>query len=345
MERYRRDFFISRIDAGYLRWRVNDDLTLRINPPTKDLIYESNEVYIELYSDIEFDDMLDEAEAVQFMMGGGVWSDKMQQDLDKLPDNIETLKLELFEAMYKKGTQKKLRKYINVSKKEQERLSGIKHSWDHYTKHGLASFARWQYILNKSVKYQDGSDYDWKHINTLTALSYYQSQFIPEDTIRELSHTEPWSNMWEVRKLNSHIFDGNITMDQMRLASWSNMYDTVAQSPECPPRFVLEDHDMMDGWLISQRKERDKDQKKHEIEGRLTNEKISSSDEVFIKVKEHDKPEDIMSLNTPHAQAIVASRLKEVAKKGHVGILDFADMKQRLRTAVTQKSIATQKGT
>ncbi len=53
----------------------------------------------------------------------------------------------------------------------------------------------------------------------------------------------------------------------------------------------------------------------------------------------------IMSLNTPHAQAIVASRLKEVAKKGHVGILDFADMKQRLRTAVTQKSIATQKGT
>jgi len=345
MDRYQRDFFISRIDAGYLRWTVNNKLTLKIAPPTKDIIYESNEEYIKVYNDIEFEDLMTEEESLALMISSGVWTSKMEADLEKLPENIDILKVELYEAMYKKGVQKKLRKYLAVSKAEQNKLNGIKHSWDHYTKHGLASFARWQYVLENTVMYTDNTPYNWEHINTLTALSHYQSEFISEDIIRELAHTEPWSNIWQVRKLNSRVFDGEITTDQMRLASWSSMYDSVSQYPDCPPKSVLDDDDMMDGWLISQRKDKEKESKRHEVETKLSsNERISGAEEVFLPVNIHGEAKEIMDLNNPHGQMVVATRLKQVAEKGRVGLMEFSDMKQKLRMAFNQKGIDSMKG-
>ena len=44
------------------------------------------------------------------------------------------------------------------------------------------------------------------------------------------------------------------------MVSFSRMYDGAYGSPECPPDKVIEDDDMFDGWLIDQRRTREKEQ-------------------------------------------------------------------------------------
>lgn len=72
------------------------------------------------------------------------------------------------------------------------------------------------------------------------------------------------------------------------------MYDSIAESPESPSDEIILDDDMLDGWLIIQRRERELRTKQKAAEDVISNEKIANSDEVFIVAKSE---EDIQKLN------------------------------------------------
>ena len=54
MEHYEREFFISRIDAGYIKYKCRDDRVLRINAPSTDVVYTAHEIYMDTLMKAQF---------------------------------------------------------------------------------------------------------------------------------------------------------------------------------------------------------------------------------------------------------------------------------------------------
>ena len=88
------------------------------------------------------------------------------------------------------------------------------------------------------------------------------------------------------------------------------MYDSIAESPESPSDEIILDDDMLDGWLIIQRRERELRTKQKAAEDIIGNEKIANSDEVYIVAKSEEDISNINELNDPQAKAIKHAREK-----------------------------------
>lgn len=86
------------------------------------------------------------------------------------------------------------------------------------------------------------------------------------------------------------------------------MYDSISESPDAPSDEIILDDDMLDGWLIIQRKERELRTKQKAAEDIIANEKIANSDEVYIVAKSEEDIDKINELNDPQAKAIKTAR-------------------------------------
>lgn len=329
MELHEREYYVSRIDAGYIRFRSGNTI-LRIYAPKKDVFYESQEVYLDTLEEAKFNGVMTREESQYLLEDCGVWTDSMQNEFEIAPKNIEELKVQLYELAHKAKEQKKVKQYLIATKETYEDLLSYKHSWDYLTAEGIASFSRWQYIIENSVYTQNNQKYKWGEMSVLDVMQYYNSQVLSEEIIRELSREEPWAGIWVIRKKNCHIFDEPMSIEQRAIILWSNMYDNIHESPECPHSSILKDDDMLDGWLILQRRKREKDQHKSWIDEKLSNNKIRNSEEVFIQVEDQNSANVVHSVNSDFGNAVRVGRLKKVSEEGQVRFSDFADVKQKI---------------
>lgn len=336
MQPYLRDFFVSRICSGHLRYSKND-LVLKIKAPTESVTYEACEEYIRAYEEAKNAGLLTEDEVIVPLVEAGIWNDKMSEDFDKLPKIIEDTKVTLLGYVFKPIEQKKTREILNRCKDEYNRLLRIKHSWDYTTCEGTASLVKWQYLIEHSTFNYDDTPYNWQDTSPAEILAYYQENTLSESIIRELVRNEPWGSVWSIKKKNGKIFDEPMTQEQKTIIMWSLTYDIVHESPECPQDEVIDDDDMLDGWFIEQRRKRQKDKSKGYAESMITNRKIARADEILVVAKSKKEIDNIHSLNDFKGDLIRKRRLKQVERDGEVPIMKFKDMQDRLRMEVTNK--------
>ena len=165
-----------------------------------------------------------------------------------------------------------------------------------------------------------------------------------EKDIRDLVRNDPWSTLWTIRKNSGLIFNDPMTVEQQALIVWSNIYDNIAESPEYPHITIVNDDDMLDGWLIIQREKREKEQKQKRGQEFTNNPKSSGAHEVYIPAQTSEDAMEIDALNKSYGHAVKAARLKQVEKEGRVPLMKFSDMQQRLRIETTKKLSQTMKG-
>ncbi len=343
MEHYEREFLVSRIDAGYIRFR-RKDLVLHIKAPSKSIYYEAQEIYKDVLDRTYDEGIMSSMDAQIHLAERGLWTETMDNDLKLLPKNIDKLKVELYNAAYKSINRKKIREYLRVHRSEQTRLFELLHCWDHITCEGIASHARWQFIIANSVTLPDGDKYDWSEVNITTVMHFFNSQALTETDIRDLVRNEPWVTIWSVRKKHGDIFQEPVTTEQKAMIVWSSIYDNIGESPDCPHTSIVEDDDMLDGWLILQREKREKEQKQKRGEEFTNNPKISGAQEVYIPAQTIQDSQEINDLNEGYGLAIKKSRLSQVEREGVVPLMKFGDIKRRLQIEATQKLSRTMKG-
>lgn len=336
MKLYEREFLVARIDAGYLRFKDREENVLRIYPPDKHVYYESQEVFMEAREKALYEGLMSEEEIFWLLQDEGVWTEKMAQEYKDLPKNIESLKIQIYEAAFKSKQRKKLREYLKLSKEEYERLHGIRHSWDYLSAEGVASFSRWLHIIGNSVYNTDGTKYDWENDSVTRVMQFFHSQSLTEEVVRELSREDPWASTWSMRKRSGVIFEEPYTIEQKSLAMWSSMYENIRESPECPHDTIIKDDDMIDGWLLLQKKKREGQQMKSRAEEYAGSDKVKNSDEVFIPVESIEDAELVDSMNNGLGQAIKIARERKVRKEGEVKFQDFGDVKRRVQTEAVQ---------
>jgi hypothetical protein len=159
----------------------------------------------------------------------------------------------------------------------------------------------------------------------------YSSQIIDEDKIRELSRKDPWTNIWNCAKSEIGVFGipaSSLSDEQRMIISWSRIYDSIHESPDCPADEVMQDDDLLDGWLIFQHKKREKEKK----EQYANNKAAQKGDEVYLFADNQQDAEKIYAMNTGDSKAIIKNRQKQIdkSKKG-VSVEHTLDAQLELR--------------
>ena len=183
---------------------------------------------------------------------------------------------------------------------------------------------------------KDGSPCDWSRFNITDVLTHYHESKLEESQIRELSRTEPFRTLWHSSGKKSPFkrtgFD--ITSDQKSLIMWSGLYDNIADSPDCPSDDVIKDNDLLDGWLIKQRKEREQQKRDKEAE-----KYDMDADEVFIPAHTNEDISNIQDLNDPTTKAIARSRHQQISEQESVDHANLRDVKRDLMMQANEQQI------
>ena len=328
MKFHEREFFVARIMSGRLKYEKNG-LTLFINPSTVEQNYEAQEVFKNTYEKALSEGIMTEEECLLMLVEQGLWNDEDQESMDGLEKDIEQLKIEIYEAFFNEFTRDAARDLLKKASKKLSELHERRHFYDFVNCQGVATYARFYWIIENTTKHADGSECNWEEISSQDILMHYQASIISESQYRELARTEPWRTIWSTGKANGRLFDKSgieLTLEQRTLMAWSGLYDSVGESHESPPDKVIEDDDALDGWLLVQKRDRERDKAKSQAESKMS-EKTMNADEVYL----FGDREAVAALDTPESKFTRAQRMKQLEESGGKGVRHdkFEDMVQQ----------------
>jgi hypothetical protein len=350
MDQTYKEEIVARIVAGYMRCTVEGCVYV-IKKPSLEDIYISHLIakeYKEECGGVTEDYILD------FMMEHEIWTPDDQQTLDTCIKNIDELKVQLYNAMYKSNEKQRIKLYIKATKDEMQKLMVKRNLYNFATNTGAASLLRSRYLIAMSLYYKNGQRcFDEETFWSADAylldqiVDIYYSSRLAEEQFRELARTEPWRSIWNNRKSEGSLFgipSTELNDEQRVLVSWSTLYDNVYEHSECPPDDVIGDDDTLDGWLIIQRRKRQSDDERNKAENLVSNEQIKNSGEVFIPVDTMEDAKKIDSLNDTHARMVKRQRLATVRKRGVVHEAAMPDSMQEIQQEITKKFLEKNKG-
>ena len=340
MKHHEREFFISRIRSSKLRIKY-EDLILYIIPPTFDILSDSCEIYNEFYQQSYIDGVMDEDENNQWMLENGLWSYSEEEKIKVIQKDIEKLKVEIYNARNNERLAQTIRAYIRAAEKQLNQLHNKKHIYYSNTCEGIASSEKAIHIVKNST-YKNNELYDFSDVSLSYIMDEYNASILSEKECRELARNEPWKSMWIIKdKAGIKLFDNppntDLTYNQKNIVIWSQMYDNIQESLDCPSKNVIDDDDMLDGWFIIQGKKRDKEKADREFEESVKSDKIKNSSEVFMMASNDKDVDRVDSMNNIHGNMIKKQRSNLIKAKGSVEQQHFADEQLRLRSQATNQ--------
>lgn len=334
---------LYRILSGNVRFELNGTIYV-VKTPSITLLQKANHLYSKtLYQESFNDSWLKQYEINGLLLRNELITLDQEKRLENLHEQIENVKVSMYENALNSAEVSKLKTKIEILKKQSSIMFYNQHMLDYITAEGYAGMVKNQYIASHTLYYEDDTrvftdEVDFQlleavmhEINMLT-LSYAQ--------IREFSRTEPWKAYWSAQKdLVFGIPAAQWNDDQRLTVSCSRMYDSISEHSECPSDKIIDDDDMLDGWMIVMRRNNERNRKQEEIE-KLLGDKLKSASDVFLPVSkpgQYDgvdpafvpktfEKEDIESMNDPLGTKIKQQRAAVIAKHGEINDADLPDI-------------------
>jgi hypothetical protein len=208
------------------------------------------------------------------------------------------------------------------------------------TLEGYASSIKNEYILcnclydnnNKKV-FKFNSNNSYILFNSLVNTS--NDKIITVEQLRAIARSGLWRSMWNCDKKNPFGVKGGayLSDDQRGLINFSIMYDSVYDHTDCPEDFVIEDDDMLDGWILYQKEKIKKDKTKE-----AATKVHKNAQEVFIMANNQEDLERVSDLNDDYSKSIIDSRIRSVQQHGEVQEFDLPDVKADIDNQLRQKA-------
>lgn len=123
--------------------------------------------------------------------------------------------------------------------------------------------------------------------------------------------------------------------EQRMLISWSQLYDSVYEHNECPPDFVIDYDDALDGWLLLQKDKRDREVNRRNFE--KNNPKIANASEIFKKVNSWEELKIVENMNDNIAKAQKKMRMGYLKEKGEVHEQHMPDTRKEIMMLYNRK--------
>lgn len=316
MEFFDREFLISQILSGELLWGG-----YTIYPPSLSIIHKSNLVYKKTYEKSVNAGLLFQEELSENCVQKGLIQEEDLIFLENAQKEVENFQRELYINRKSSEEVKKLKKYIELNRTRQSKILDIIQKNNIYTVEGYSNFCKVDYLIRETT-FKKNKKCKFKKENINSAISFYIKNTILPSTIRSLSHSLPWSNMWAAFKVNGVVFPQGCqtTVQQQLLLMWSSMYDSIREAYEPPESFVIEDDDMLDGWMILQNSDKKNDKMS----------KLSQAQEQYILANNIEEAREIENRNSPNAKRIKKQRENALVEKGTIKYSELPDVKMKL---------------
>lgn len=318
--------------------------------------YAAEIYYQELLTEYnELDSLQSPLQLSAFLAKFGYWSDTKEQALNKLKNDIEDLKVKAFECFFRSNEKTAAKKMIDVARTKMEDLFEQKHRFDALTPHGAATIAKNKYLIATSIYKEDNTPLFGNNIQTFLNSTFpYLDNIIIEinrqnasnEEIRAIARSESWRKYW-CAKDSDNVFGKpaiELTDEQLNLISWTRLYDNVYQHPDCPSEEILDDDDCLDGFLIADKRKRDKEKGIMAASDQITNPKIAGAAEVFLVAETPEDAMKIHNLNDEGAKRTISTRNKLIDKEGVISDQDLPDIKQKRQLAINQKAFQLTSG-
>ena len=342
MDEGRRNFLAHQIISG-LRFITIDGIRYKLIAPSKELRLLAEHVYQETLHSLRFDNLITKEKADLFLLGLGIWGPNDDIELKKLEKYLDDQKVALYKALHDSIRQDRTRRSIKSINKAIHKAYTKKHSLEYMTLNYHALLTKNKFIVAMCLRDQKNNPiYDeenFEHSDSTILeeaidLIYNNGTTIAE--LRELARNDPFRAIWNLGKESCMgSSSSEWTDDQKGLMTFAKMYDNAYQSMECPSDDVFEDDDMFDGWMIDQKRKREKDQKQKQVD-ELKN-IPAGAQEVFVFAPTEDDAKKVYDLNDPTSRMKVKQRQKTIKERGIVKATDLLDTQMDLRNQQMQE--------
>jgi hypothetical protein len=349
MEQFQREFFVYRLTSNYQRFKRGSTV-LKIITPTPNILYEGQETYLETLETAREYNIATDEDIDKLLRERELWSDYDEDQLvNVLPKHIEYWKVEIFNRFGISKERKQLELHLDAARTGLQALFARKHSFDHFTQHGLATFARWQKLVELSTFNMDDTPYDWSEVGINDVLEFISKNTMNEEIIRDVARNEPWKSIWMAGKRTGNLFGKpsvSLSDEQRRIVNWSGLYDNVSEYPDCPVDEIIAHDDAFDGWLILKNREREKTQREESFKKKHSS--TMDAPEVGIVMSDEDREnpqkfrETVYGMNDPTSRMIVNNRFNTINRLGECKDTDFADVQRDINKGLRQ--VTSRKG-
>lgn len=342
------EILLHRILSGHLIFYYKQE-KYELRKISNILRYEADLLYQKIISDEKYTDWIREENIDNTLINLGLWTKDTINIITKLEKSMDNLKVELFENFINTTNQNKIRNSLNNTRQTVNKIRNIKTEFCANTLEGYAASIKNEYIIcnslfknNKQIFNYDNPDSDASSLSYFNELVNEINKYnISIEQFRKLARHYTWRSYWNIK--NNPIFPGTIsewTDDQRSLISFSQMYDSVYEHPECPHDKVIDDDDMLDGWMIVQRRKVEKAKKQANVDS--INPNLKNAGEVFLFGQKPEEIEDILSLNSKESLYRIKEKIQSINQSGSVEDSKLPDVRRQIM-ADTQTIINNRK--
>lgn len=323
---------IYRILSGKIIFYYNNKNYI-LTFPKPILKYKANLIYESIINDEKYNEWIRLENLERYMQHIGVWEPEMTLFMKRSEKEIENLKISLYNNRLNARLTNKTRLQLSNIRSRLNQLHTIKQTYFTQTLEGYAESIKNEFIIVNTVFYKGKKVFD-KFKSFKNSLNEFNNIVAAIDKhalgvsdYRTIAKSDLWRSFWNVGKNN--IFKNSVsewTEEQLTLVSYSMMYDSVYEHPEKPSDNIINDDDMLDGWMIIQRKNMEKSKKQDEI--LKTNNKLGKAQEVFIFTDSEEGIQEIMSMNSDEALINMAEREYTINKNETIDHSQLPDIKK-----------------
>jgi len=298
--------------------------------------YEAEILYNNIMNDEKYSDWIREENVTNIMINLGLWTKETDKIIKQLEKRIETSKVELFENFMRPDNQKRIKRNLESFRDQLNKITSKKTDFSANTLEGYASSIKNEYMIcqnlyKNSKRVFNDNDSDSHSYSQFNELVFEINKYtISINDFKKISRHYIWKSYWNAHK-NNPIFPGPIsewTDDQRSLVSFSQMYDSIYEHPESPPEGVIEDDDMLDGWMIVQKRKVEKAKKQQTVDE--LNPNLKNAGEVFLFGKNTNEIEDILSLNSKESMHRMKEKISYINSVGSTEDYALPDVKRDL---------------
>ena len=263
--------------------------------------------------------------------------------LSKIEKALEESKITLYQQYFDSSKRAKTKQRIHKIKEDIDRIYQQQHSLDFLTLEHYCDNIRHEFIINNTLYYYETDtlvfpDQNIEYMIFNNLISAISKNMIDVPTYKEISRCDYWRNYWSNNKTN--IFNEPVkewSEEQKSLINISCMYDKIYEHPECPKDEIMNDDDALDGWMLFQKKENERQKKEKGVESVLSG-KMKNANEVFLMAGNTDQAQDILGLNTDHSRFIAKQKMDFVtSSSGPIKDSQLPDVHQRIMQQLQDK--------
>jgi len=328
-----------RVLTGVLYFEYMDE-QYELRSPSFEIRYKANILYEKTLNDEKFNVWIREEDAAQTMITLGLWNKETNKLIKDLEKRIENLKVDLYQSAIDLSKNQKVRKTLSSAKDQLNRILSTKSEFFVSTLEGYASSIKNEYIVCKTLFKNNKLVFDSTSGKVSANLfnnivSEINKYIISVSNFKEIARSSLWRAYWNGGK--DSVFRGSVsewTDDQRTLVNVSRMYDSIYEHPECPSDKVIEDEDMLDGWMIVQKRKTEKMKNEKAVDE--LNPNLKNAQEVFLMARGAESAESIMALNSPEAKQRLQEKMNYIQSKG--GEVNESELPDVRRELMNQRS-------